>query len=335
MHARRAIIGAAAFVTLASAGAAPSADTRNATSNPPANSQNANQPANTSGNVVTPATQQPPAPVSSKGRQGIRGQAKITQPARAVPVNKTPVTTNAVHTNTGASNPSNSNSNVMTVQPVVNVPAGGQMQCTTNPGASVSNPSVVNSNVPNTNFGAAPVQVPGVDAQVAQGIERWMNANRPSQQHEALSFFVGNWNAKVVYSNLPGSFTAGGTFSGKVVTSWTHGKRFLRSEFTGGVGGEGFTATATFGFNNAAGRFEGTWMDSTSTGVRTSTGNVDANGKVYTFTSTFPDPVRATPTTFKEVFTLDNDNQYTVRVFEVGKNANEHRVQEVVYTRAN
>lgn len=331
MHARRAIIGAAALATLATAGAAPSLDTRTSTSNPPVN---ANPAGNTNNqNVVTPANEQPQAPVTPKGRQGVRTQPKPTQPARVVPAKTAPVTTNAVHTNT-PNGANTNNSNVMTVQPVVSVPAGGQMQCTTNPAAHASNPSVPNSNVPNA-APSAPVQVPGVDAQVAQGLERWMNVNRPSEQHEALSFFVGSWNANVVYSNLPGSFTAGEKVGGKVVTSWTHGKRFLRSEFTGGVGGQGFTATATFGFNNAAGRFEGTWMDSTSTGVRTSTGAVDNAGKVYTFTSTFADPVRGTPTTFKEVYTLDNDNQYTVRVFEVGKNAHEHRVQEVVYTRSN
>jgi hypothetical protein len=118
-----------------------------------------------------------------------------------------------------------------------------------------------------------------------------------------------------------------------VVTAWAHGGRFLKSEYTGGVGGKDFTASATLGYNNATGVFEGTWMDSTSTGQRSRSGSVDSSGNVYTFMSEFPDPITGAPTKFKEVFTVFSDRHYNHEVFEVGPTGIEHRVQEVAYTR--
>lgn len=173
------------------------------------------------------------------------------------------------------------------------------------------------------------------DTNVAAGLQKWIDANRPGDNHKSLAFFVGTWDANVSYTNIPTPSHAPQANPGRVVTSWTHGNRFLRSEFSGGAGGPGYTATGTYGFNNAAAAFEGTWMDSMSTGVRVSTGSADAGGKVFTYTSNFTDPVTGSPVTFKEVFTINAPNQYTRQVFEVGANRSEHKLQEVVFTRRN
>jgi hypothetical protein len=328
MHARRAIAAAAVLSTLAAAGAAPSSDVRNATSNPPTTT-NANEPA--------------PAPAAAA--QPVKG-ARVT-PAKANRAQR-PVAVRAntpANTKQAVSAPVASTSSAtmtLQVQPVRVEPF--TVQCTTGP-ANAAAPAVNVGGKPSriANNAAKPANAPAraaqgvgtMDPQVAQGLERWMKANSPGEAHKGLEFFVGTWNARVVYSNFPGVARVNGANAeqGKVVTSWTHGNRFLRSEFTGGVGGAGFTATSTIGFNNAAGRFEGTWIDSSSTGVRASTGTSDQGGKVYTFTSTFPDPVTGATTTFKEVFTIESDRAYTHQVFEVGTNKSEHRIQEVNYTR--
>lgn len=194
--------------------------------------------------------------------------------------------------------------------------------------------AAVNAARPNTGAEQANAN-PAMDPGVMNGLQKWADAARPGEAHKALEFFAGTWNAQVQFSNLPGgSLTNGaGVVSGKVVTTWVHGGRFLRSEYTGGVGGKDFTASATLGYNNATGVFEGTWMDSTSTGQRSRTGSVDSSGNVYTFTSEFPDAITGAPTKFKEVLTVFSDRHYIHQVFEVGPTGIEHRVQEVAYTR--
>ena len=165
-------------------------------------------------------------------------------------------------------------------------------------------------------------------------MQKWTDATRPGENHKTLDAFVGTWDADVKQTNFPiGRANDTNARRGVVKTTWTHGGRFLRSEFTGGVGGPNFSATSTIGFNNATNSFEGTWIASTSNGVRVSSGQFDSNLQSFTFTSTFPDPLNGSKTTFKEVYTLNSPNQYTYELYQVAPNASERRLQEVVCTR--
>jgi hypothetical protein len=156
-------------------------------------------------------------------------------------------------------------------------------------------------------------------------------AGTPGAAHKKLEPFVGTWDAHVKMWPDPAAPAMEST--GTMVNEWVFGGRFLKHKFTGDMGGQPFEGGGLWGYDVAAGKYVGVWVDSMSTGIMTSSGPDSADGKTFKSIGIATDPMTGRQTSSEEVITLDGPDQHTMRMFEQrGKD----RVQtmEVVYTRA-
>lgn len=155
-------------------------------------------------------------------------------------------------------------------------------------------------------------------------------AATPGAQHKALEPFIGTWNAKVSYWMDPAAPATEAT--GTMVNSWIYGNRYLQHKYEGDMGGMPFEGMGLWGYDVAAGKYIGIWLDSMSTSIQHSEGPAPKDGKTWTMASTSTDPMTGKPSVGEETVTLDGPDQHTMRMFE-DRGGKKVKTMEIVYTR--
>jgi hypothetical protein len=168
-------------------------------------------------------------------------------------------------------------------------------------------------------------------AQQKAAMDAMMKAATPGDAHKKLNAMVGTFDAKVKMWMDPSAPPAEST--GKAVNEWVLGGRFVQQKFDGNFMGQPFSGIGYTGYDNIRHTYVGTWMDSMSTSMMTSSGDPDASGKNWRFSAMSMDPLSGESVTLDERMTvLDNDHQ----VFEMygpGPDGSMYKMMEITYTR--
>ena len=153
-----------------------------------------------------------------------------------------------------------------------------------------------------------------------------------SEQHEKLKPFVGIFAAEVKLWMGPGEPMVS---TGTMTSTLELGGRFLHQVFKGDPGGgpcPDFEGRGYWGYNTAAKKFEGFWIDTASTVMQTETGDVDASGKVWTMIGEMTDPAGKAMQK-RSVITLKDDDHHVMEMYFKGADGNEMKGMEIQYTR--
>jgi hypothetical protein len=112
------------------------------------------------------------------------------------------------------------------------------------------------------------------------------------------------------------------------------GGRFVRQDFTGDMMGQPFHGVGYTGYDNFKGQFVSTWMDDMSTGVMTSAGAADKDGKSVTLTGLMDEPMTGEKNKkVKQVLKIVDDNTMTFQMYD-NAHGKEWVALEIDYTRA-
>jgi len=111
------------------------------------------------------------------------------------------------------------------------------------------------------------------------------------------------------------------------------GGRFLQDEYKGKAMGKPFKGMGLLGYDNAANSYVSVWLDSSSTGVMTSKGTVDASGKVFTFNGEYTCPITGETRHTREVLTVVDNKTRVFEMFDKDPMGKEFKALEVTYTR--
>jgi len=164
-------------------------------------------------------------------------------------------------------------------------------------------------------------------AAVMAAMER---AGAPGAEHKALEPFAGSWDAKVSMFMDPAAPAM--ESSGSMVSTWILGGRFLEQKYSGDMMGMKFEGIGTWGYDVAAKKYVGTWIDSMTTGIMRQTGSASKDGKSFTMSSLHTDPMTGKDTAGEETVTLDNPNQHTLVMSEM-RDGKMVKAMQIVYTR--
>jgi hypothetical protein len=169
-------------------------------------------------------------------------------------------------------------------------------------------------------------------AQQKAAMDAMMKAATPGDAHKKLAPMVGTFDAKIKMWMEPGA--APMESSGKAVNEWVLGGRFVQQKFDGTVMGQPFSGIGYTGYDNVKHTYVGTWMDSMSTGVMSSSGgDPDPSGKRWNFNASMMDPMSGEAMNIEERMTIvDNDHQ----IFEMygpGPDGGMFKTMEITYTR--
>jgi hypothetical protein len=169
-------------------------------------------------------------------------------------------------------------------------------------------------------------------AQQKAAMDAMMKAATPGDAHKKLNAMVGTFDAKIKMWMEPGAPPMEST--GKAVNEWVLGGRYVQQRFDGTFMGQPFSGIGYTGYDNIRHMYTGTWMDSMSTSMMTSSGgDPDPSGKNWRFVASSMDPVSGEAVNIDERMTLlDNDHQ----VFEMygpGPDGSNFKMMEITYTR--
>jgi hypothetical protein len=179
-------------------------------------------------------------------------------------------------------------------------------------------------------FAQEPAQKPMSAGEMA-AMAKMQAAMTPGANHKMLDGMVGTFDTKTTFWMAPGAPPMSST--GTSVNTWIMGGRYVEQRFTGTVMGMPFEGLGYTGYDNVSGKYWGTWIDSMSTGVMSSTGSSADGGKSYTFASTMNDPMTGKATQTEErIAVIDNDH-HNFEMWGAGPDGKSFKMMEINYSR--
>ena len=166
----------------------------------------------------------------------------------------------------------------------------------------------------------APASDPMMDAMIGLG--------KPGPEHAWMAFMIGSWNVSTKMWMGPGEPVVS---TATMESRWIMGRRFVRSDYTGDLGGIPYRGEGTFGFNNAASRFESSWLDSIGSGISQSHGARE--GDVVTVKGVELNPMMGGEIPFRHVYTKRSDDEYVMESYWTMPGMGEMKGMELVFTR--
>ncbi|MEX2168973.1 MAG: DUF1579 domain-containing protein [Pirellulales bacterium] len=167
-----------------------------------------------------------------------------------------------------------------------------------------------------------------VAASVAQ--EGEFQAPQPSPEHEQMAREAGVWDAKCKLWFTP---DAEAVESDATETNTMLGKFWLLSEFKGNFGGMEFTGRGQFGYDPAAKKCVGTWVDTISPYMQTMEGTYDTKTHTLTMTTEGRDVHTNKVLKGKNVTTYIDNNTKKFEMYGPGPDGIEFKMMEIMYKR--
>jgi hypothetical protein len=172
---------------------------------------------------------------------------------------------------------------------------------------------------------------PKMSAEEKAQMEAMMKAATPGENHKKLAGMVGTWDATVkMYPMKPGAPVQQST--GTSVNEWVLGGRWVRETFSGNFMGMPFSGIGYTGYDNIKKQYVGTWMDSMSTAVMTSTGNPTGD-KTWEFNSSMDDPMSGKTMPVKSKMTVVDDDHHTMEMWGPAPDGKMMKMMEIAYSR--
>lgn len=153
----------------------------------------------------------------------------------------------------------------------------------------------------------------------------------PGEHHEHLKPMEGTFDAEMKMWMAPGGEPQVST--GLSVNEFVLGGRWLRQTYTSEFMGNRFEGLGYTGYDSLNENYVGTWMDTMSTYLLTSTGSCDGEGKSFEFTGNMYDPVTRSEGKVRSTMVVNGPDQHTFAMFMVGPDGTEFKNMEIVYTR--
>lgn len=163
-------------------------------------------------------------------------------------------------------------------------------------------------------------------------LEAYAKFAAPGPQHKLLEPLVGSWTYKIKIYMDPSKPPI--ESSGRCQRKWILGGRFVQEDIVGDSKEQPFTGMGFTGYDNQQKKYTAAWLDSMGTSIVTSTGTVDAGGKIFTFTGEHFDPVMNKKLKNRDVLTIESGDRHNAVMYRVMPDGKEFKAMELTLTRA-
>ncbi len=169
------------------------------------------------------------------------------------------------------------------------------------------------------------------DAAQAAMMEAMMKMAEPGEHHEHLKALAGTWKTTTKWWMGPGEPDIS---QGLAKNTWILGGRFLQMDFKGSSEEHPFAGLGLLGYDNAKKQHVSLWCDTMSTMLSVSYGTCDDSGKVFTYISSYDDPMTGQTKKMRMVTKVINDSKHVFTIHNIDKDGKETQELEVTYVRA-
>lgn len=166
---------------------------------------------------------------------------------------------------------------------------------------------------------------------LATGIDpKFSDTMRPGPEHQQLAKLVGSWEVDCSMRMSPGApvIESRGSSLFRAILDG----RFLQADFSDIYQGQPFTGLSLMGFARASQRYVSTWCDSTSTGFICLQGTSTDDGRTITYVGEMVCP-QLGRTTLRQVGTHEQDDRFTLVMYQTPDDQSEFKSMELVYRR--
>jgi len=175
-------------------------------------------------------------------------------------------------------------------------------------------------------------KAPDKAAQQKAAMDAMMRAATPGDAHKKLNAMAGTFDAKVKTWPEPGAPPM--ESAGKSVNEWVLGGRWLQQRFESTFMNMPFNGIGYTGYDNIRQMYVGTWMDSMSTSVMTTSGSApEGSGKTWSFSGMMMDPMSSEAVNFDEKITVVDNDHHILEMYGPGPNGATFKMMEITYTR--
>ena len=165
-----------------------------------------------------------------------------------------------------------------------------------------------------------------------KAMEAWEKAATPGEAHRLLEPIVGTWDTTIKFWHMPG--TPAQESTGISEHRWILGNRYVEQRFKGTAMGMPFEGVGYTGYDNIRKQYFGTWIDSMSTGMMSTTGKAEQGGKVWSFKGTMDDPATGKAVKIEEKMTILSNDKHVFEMWTPApKGGKMFKSMEIVYTR--
>jgi len=171
----------------------------------------------------------------------------------------------------------------------------------------------------------------GKEEDEAAMMAAWQASMTPSAGHKRLESIVGKWRTKTTLTMDPGAPPE--VTTGRSEHRWVLGGRHVEQRYTGAMMGMPFEGLGYTGYDNAQGKYVGTWMDSFGTGVMSSIGVGRPKDDALDFDAQAYDP-SGKPMNFRCKLRVKDRNRHSFEMWAHAPNGKLFRTMIVEYTRA-
>ncbi len=165
--------------------------------------------------------------------------------------------------------------------------------------------------------------------QMAEMMRKYEEAARPGEFHEKLKSLAGQWQVTAEFAGPDGTMTSRGQATNEMVL----GDRFLKQEFNGEMMGRQFEGIGYTGYDNTGRQYQSVWLDSMSSAMFMTEGEVDEGGNVISFTGESMCPLTNQMKRFRHVLRIEGDDHYLFEMYEPGENGEMTKTTTMTYTR--
>jgi hypothetical protein len=147
--------------------------------------------------------------------------------------------------------------------------------------------------------------------------------------HKKLEPLAGDWTFSASFMMDPNGPPQ--EMTGASTRKWIMDGRFLQDDAQGV--GMPFKGLGINGYDNALKKYVSTWVDSMTTSITYSIGDVDASGKVFTYHREEFNPIYGQKLKARDVITIADNDHHTMEFYTVPPGGKELKTGTIKYTR--
>lgn len=148
--------------------------------------------------------------------------------------------------------------------------------------------------------------------------------------HKKLEPMIGEWTFKAAFSMAPG--VPAKEMNGTASRKWLFDGRFMHDSAKGAEAMP-FQGMGLTGYDNSTKKYNGVWVDSMTTSIMISTGEVDSTGKVFTYHRDEFNPMYGQRVKARDVVTVVDNDHHTMEFYTTPPGGKEYKSGTIKYTR--
>ena len=171
---------------------------------------------------------------------------------------------------------------------------------------------------------------PKMDPQMETMMAEMMKFAAPGPEHKVLEPLIGKWKTATKTWMGPGEPQAS---EGTAEYAWLLDGRFMTYHGHGSMMGQPAEGFELLGYDRKAKKYDGIWVDNSSTAIFPFSGSYDEATKTLTFMANWPNPMGEGTVLYRMTTKIEGPDQHVFTMY-MASGTSEQKIMETICTRA-